>query len=69
MQIDDIIHSVKLLGTSWLVHVAYTANELTALHLNGWLGLTRAGVTKFGPGGPVSLQSLAPTLIKHTWSS
>ncbi len=21
------------------------------------------------PGGPVSLQSLAPTLIKHTWSS
>ncbi len=25
-----------------------------------------AGVTKFGPGGPVSLQSLAPTLIKHT---
>ncbi len=29
----------------------------------------RAGVTKFGPGGPVSLQSLAPTLIKHTWSS
>ncbi len=29
----------------------------------------RAGVTKFSPGGPVSLQSLAPTLIKHTWSS
>ncbi len=26
----------------------------------------RAGVTKFGPGGPVSLQNLAPTLIKHT---
>ncbi len=36
MQIDDI-HSVKLLDTSWLVHVAYTANELTALHLSGWL--------------------------------
>ncbi len=31
--------------------------------------MTRPGVTKFGPGGPVSLQSLAPTLIKHTWSS
>ncbi len=30
---------------------------------------SRTGVTKFGPGGPVSLQSLAPTLIKHTWSS
>ncbi len=30
-QIDDI-HSFKLLGTSWLVHVAYTANELTAKH-------------------------------------
>ncbi len=29
----------------------------------------RPGVTKFGPGGPVSLQSLAPTLIKHTWTS
>ncbi len=40
-QIDDI-HSVKLLGTSWLVHVIYTANELTALHLNGWLAFTRA---------------------------
>ncbi len=26
----------------------------------------RTGVTKFGPGGPVSLQILAPTLIKHT---
>ncbi len=26
----------------------------------------KSGVTKFGPGGPVSLQSLAPTLIKHT---
>ncbi len=31
--------------------------------------LFRPGVTKFGPGGPVSLQILAPTLIKHTWSS
>ncbi len=31
--------------------------------------LFRSGVTKFGPGGPVSLQSFAPTLIKHTWSS
>ncbi len=26
----------------------------------------KSGVSKFGPGGPVSLQSLAPTLIKHT---
>ncbi len=41
MQTDDI-HSIKLLGTSWLVHVAYAANELTALHLNGWLVFTRA---------------------------
>ncbi len=39
LQIDDI-HSVKLLGTSWLVHVAYAANKLTALHLNGWLAFT-----------------------------
>ncbi len=38
MQIDDI-HRVKLLGISWLV---YAANELTALHLNGWLAFTRA---------------------------
>ncbi len=34
MQIDNI-YSVKLLGRSWLVYVAYAANELTALHLNG----------------------------------
>ncbi len=34
MEIDDI-YSIKLLGTSWLVHVAYTANELAALRLNG----------------------------------
>ncbi len=40
-QIDDI-HSVKLLGTNWLVHVAYTASELAALHFNGWLASTRA---------------------------
>ncbi len=40
-QIDDI-HSVKLLGTRWLVHVAYTANELVALHLNNWLAFTWA---------------------------
>ncbi len=32
-------------------------------------GCLKPGVTKFGPGGPVSLQILAPTLIKHTWSS
>ncbi len=30
---NDDIHSVKLLGTNWLVHVAYTTNELAALHL------------------------------------
>ncbi len=38
-QTDDI-HSVKLLGTNWLVHVAYT--QLADLHLNGWLAFTRA---------------------------
>ncbi|KAL0153541.1 hypothetical protein M9458_051155, partial [Cirrhinus mrigala] len=27
---------------------------------------TKPGVTRLSPGGPVSLQSLAPTLIKHT---
>jgi len=27
---------------------------------------TNAGFPKLGPGGPLSLQSLAPTLIKHT---
>ncbi len=36
------IYSIKLLGTSLLVHVAYAANELTALHLNGWLASTRS---------------------------
>ncbi len=32
---NDDIHSVKLLGTSWLVQVAYTANELAAENLIG----------------------------------
>ncbi len=41
MKTDDI-HSIKLLGTSWLVHVAYAANELAALHLNICLKSTRA---------------------------
>ncbi len=36
MQTDDI-HNVKLPGTSWLVHVAYAANKLAVLYLNGWL--------------------------------
>ncbi len=40
--VNDDIHSVKWLGTSWLFHVAYTANERTALHLNGWLASTWA---------------------------
>ncbi len=50
MQTDDI-YSVKLLSTS-LVHVAFTANERTALHLNGWLAFTRAGVGNVSPGVP-----------------
>ncbi len=32
MQTNDI-HSIILLGTSWLIHVAYAADELSALHL------------------------------------
>ncbi len=42
----------------------FFCNNITIIIL-----VVKAGVTKFGPGGPVSLQSLAPTLIKHTWSS
>ncbi len=34
--------SVKLLDTSWLVHVAYAATELAALQLNGSLASTIA---------------------------
>ncbi len=32
---------------------------------NGTTGHITLGVTKFGLGGPVSLQNVAPTLIKH----
>ncbi len=42
INVTDDIHSVKRLGTSWLVHVAYTANKLATLHLNGWLAFTWA---------------------------
>ncbi len=42
-----LIHRVKWLGNvwgkwSWLVHVAYAANELATLHFNGWLASTWA---------------------------
>ncbi len=37
------------------------------LVLKGYFTLKRVG--NVDPGGPVSLQSLAPALIKHTWSS
>ncbi len=55
-QTDDIC-SVKLPGTSLLVHVAYSANELAALHLNGWLAFTRAVHSRglhwvWAPAGP-----------------
>ncbi len=35
-----MIFRCKQLGISWLVHAAYAANELTALHLYGWLVFT-----------------------------
>ncbi len=37
---NDYIHSTKLFGKSWLVHVE--ANEHAALHLNSCLAFTRA---------------------------
>ncbi len=40
---------LKLLGTSWLVDVVYTAIELAALYLNGWLGFTRADQSALKP--------------------
>ncbi len=40
-QTDDI-HSVKLIGISWLIHVSYAAKELAMLHLNACLAFTRA---------------------------
>ncbi len=38
MQTDDI-YSVKLFGTSWLVHIEYAANELTALHFKSLISI------------------------------
>ncbi len=40
ISVTDDIHSVKQLGRSWLVHVAYADNELATLHLNGWLAIS-----------------------------
>ncbi len=37
VNVTDDIHRVKRLGTRWLVHAAYAANELFALNLYGWL--------------------------------
>ncbi len=42
INVTEDIHSIKRLGKSWLVHVAYAANEIAALHLNGWLASTWA---------------------------
>ncbi len=43
----DSIHSVKLLGTSWLVHVTYGANECATLHLNDWLAFIHSVLSEF----------------------
>ncbi len=40
VNIPDDNQRVKRLGTSWLVNAAYAGNELTALHLHGWLAFT-----------------------------
>ncbi len=40
INVTDDIHSVKRLGTRWLVHVAYAANKLATLHLNGCIHLS-----------------------------
>ncbi len=46
---------------------SFTVRAGASYKQNRWL--PRAGVGNVDPGGPVSLQSLAPTLSKHTWSS
>ncbi len=38
----DYIHSIKILGTNWLVSVAYGANGCATLHLNDWLAFVRS---------------------------
>ncbi len=43
-------------------------NEVHANRITVHFPLSKAGVGNVDPGGPVSLQSLAPTLIKHTWT-
>ncbi len=53
INVTDDIHSIKWLGTSWLVHAAYAANELAALHLNGWLASTWAFAAPPSPAPPV----------------
>ncbi len=40
INVTDDIHSIKRLDTSWLIHVAYAANERATLHLNGRLAFT-----------------------------
>ncbi len=59
---------VLLLPNSVLACFIYSYNSLMIFFLRNSVVYLhfKAGVTKFGPGGPVSLQSLAPTLIKHT---
>ncbi len=42
LNITDDIYSAKWLGTIWMIHVAYAANELAVLYLNGWLAFNRA---------------------------
>ncbi len=81
---NDVLFSTDSGNSALLVLLELTAvfdtvnHSILISHLLHYVGLrgnvanhtsSIAGVTKFGPGGPVSLQSLAPTLIKHTWSS
>ncbi len=56
----DTVQSSHTYEMNWTLRVNHTQARIRS---------PNAGVPKFGPGGPVSLQNLAPTLIKHTWNT
>ncbi len=55
----DTVQGSHTYEMNWTLRVNHTQARIRS---------PSAGVPKFGPGGPVSLQNLAPTLIKH-WIS
>ncbi len=62
------VYHLLMATSSRIMHMSQSSNLLRLVSWTWqWVHFTQ-GVGNFDTGGPVSLQGLAPTLIKHTWT-